>query len=58
VVAVGDEGRIMTYDEATQQLRVRNSPTTRALYGVWASSFDDVWIVGEGGLILRGRLEF
>jgi hypothetical protein len=58
VVAVGDAGRIMTYDRATQAVKVRGSPTTRSLYGVWGSSFDDVWIVGEGGLILRGRISF
>jgi hypothetical protein len=58
IVAVGDEGRIMTWDAATQAVVVRASPTTRSLYGVWGSSFDDVWIVGEGGLILRGKIAF
>jgi hypothetical protein len=58
VVAVGDEGRIMTYDMASQQLRVRPSPTLRSLYGVWGNSFDDLWIVGEGGLVLRGAISF
>jgi hypothetical protein len=58
IVAVGDEGRIMTWDAATQAVVVRQSPTTRALYGVWGSSFDDLWIVGDGGLILRGKIAF
>jgi hypothetical protein len=58
IVAVGDAGRIMTYDATTEQVSVRASPTTRSLYGVWGSSLDDVWIVGEGGLVLRGRVSF
>ncbi len=58
IVAVGDAGRIMTFDAASQEVRVRASPTTRSLYGVWGSSFDDLWIVGEGGLILRGKIAF
>jgi len=58
IVAVGDQGRIMTYDGVTQEVKVRASPTTLSLYGVWGSSFDDIWIVGDGGLVLRGRIRF
>ncbi len=58
VVAVGDQGRIMTFDVGTQKVATRPSPTTRSLYAVWGSSLDDLWIVGEGGLILRGGLRF
>jgi hypothetical protein len=58
LVAVGDEGRIMTFDAATMAVTRRPSPTTRSLYGVWGSSFDDLYIVGEGGLLLHGALKF
>jgi hypothetical protein len=58
LIAVGDAGRIMTYDAGKQQVTIRPSPTTRSLYGVWGSSADDVWIVGEQGLILRGSVSF
>ena len=29
-------------------------PTTRALFGVWGSGADDVYLVGGGGLVLHG----
>src|SRR5262249_29648101 len=47
IVAVGDEGRIMTFDRGTQLVKTLRSPTTKSLYAIWGSSFDDVWIVGE-----------
>jgi hypothetical protein len=56
VVCVGDAGRIMTWDgTAVKQVL---SPTTSSLFGVWGATPDDVWIVGEGGLVLRGALTF
>jgi hypothetical protein len=58
LVAVGDLGRIMTYDTGTQKVKILPSPTTRTLYGIWGASLDDVWIVGEGGLVLRGAVPF
>jgi hypothetical protein len=58
IVAVGDGGRIMTYDAATQKVTVIPSPTGRNLYAVWGTSFDDLWIAGEGQLVMRGALRF
>jgi hypothetical protein len=58
VVCVGDGGRIMTFDKATGEVRIRNSPTGRNLYGVWGTSFDDLWIVGDGQIVLHGSLSF
>lgn len=56
VIAVGDGGRIMTYDDATQVLTVLPSPTTANLYAVTGTSESDVWIVGEHQLVLHGRM--
>jgi hypothetical protein len=56
VVCVGDAGRIMTWDGTA--VKIVPSGTTAALYGVWGATPDDVWIVGEGGLVLRGPLTF
>jgi hypothetical protein len=58
IIAVGDGGRIMTFDKASQKVTIIPSPTGRNLYGVWGSSLDDVWIVGEGNIVLRGPLRF
>jgi hypothetical protein len=58
VVAVGDMGRIYTYDLATTTpARVPGpSNTQQSFNGVWGSALDDVWIVGENELILHGAL--
>ena len=56
MVCVGDAGRIMTWDGTS--VKTVASPTTNSLYGVWGATPDDVWIVGEGGLVLRGALSF
>jgi hypothetical protein len=58
ILAVGDAGRILTYDAGTQKVAILPPPTTRRLYAIWGSSLDDVWIAGEGGLILRGSVAF
>jgi hypothetical protein len=58
VVFVGDEGRIMTYDGGPNGLTQVASPTKRPLFGVWGASPDDVWIVGDGALLLHGKLTF
>jgi hypothetical protein len=58
IIAVGDEGRIITYDRSTQVVRSHASPTNKSLYAIWGSSENDVWIVGEAGLILRGKINF
>jgi hypothetical protein len=58
IIAVGDAGRIMTYDKATQKVTIVPAPTGRNLYAVWGTSLDDVWIAGEGQLLLRGALKF
>jgi hypothetical protein len=58
IIAVGDEGRIMLYDSMRQLLRTIPSPTRNSLYGIWGASLDDVWIVGEGGLVMRGKITF
>jgi hypothetical protein len=58
IVAVGDGGRIMTYDSQSRNIRIRESPTGQNLYGIWGSSLDDVYIVGAGGTLLHGRVRF
>ena len=58
IVCVGDNGRIMTYDNTTQVVTVRPSPTGKNLYAVTGTSLDDVWIVGEDELVLHGRITF
>ncbi len=55
-VFVGDQGRIETYDAATNGVSIVASPVTDALVGVWGSSLSDVWIVGQRELILHGAL--
>lgn len=58
VVAVGTGGRIVTWDPE-HSARVIESPAgTKTLYAISASSRDDVWIVGEAGTILHGRVTF
>lgn len=54
--AVGDRGAILHITNAesdTPTLRTFNSQTTDALYGVWAASKSDAWVVGHAGIILR-----
>lgn len=34
------------------------SPTVKTLSAVWASSPDDVWIVGDDALLLHGSITF
>lgn len=55
-VFVGDQGRIETYDAASNQASIVPSPVSDALAGVWGSSLSDVWIVGQRELILHGSL--
>jgi hypothetical protein len=56
VAFVGDQGRIYTFDAAANQVLPVASPTGSSLTGIWFSSLDDVWIVGERELILHGSL--
>ena len=56
VVAVGDQGRILTWDTGFMTVTAVPSPTDQSLSGVWASSLDDVWIVGTSELVLHGSL--
>lgn len=58
IVCVGDNGRIMTYDRKTGVVTKQPSPTTKSLYAIGGTSLDDIWIVGEGQLILHGSLKF
>jgi hypothetical protein len=58
IICVGDGGRIMTYDRATGLVLRRPSPTTRSLYAIGGTSLDNIWIVGEGQLVLHGSLRF
>jgi hypothetical protein len=53
---VGDQGRIVTYDGASNETGRVPSPVTDSLVAVWGSSFSDVWIVGDRELILHGSL--
>ena len=55
-VFVGDLGHIYSYGHVSNQTQPIVSPTTAALCGVWGSSPDDVWIVGQRELILHGRV--
>lgn len=56
VIAVGDLGRIYTYQTKTGDVIPIGSPVSGPLSGVWGSSLEDVWIVGEDELILHGSL--
>ena len=58
IICVGDGGRIMTFDRTTNKLTIRPSPTTKSLYAIGGTSLDDIWIVGEGQLVLHGHLSF
>jgi hypothetical protein len=55
-VFVGDQGRIVSYDVAANQVSSVPSPVSDSLVGVWGSSLSDVWIVGQRELILHGSL--
>ncbi|HSQ64495.1 MAG TPA: hypothetical protein VLM85_14825 [Polyangiaceae bacterium] len=55
-VFVGDQGRIATYDAASNEVSIVPSPVADTLAGVWGSSLSDVWIVGQRELILHGSL--
>jgi hypothetical protein len=58
VIAVGDAGRIMTFDKTSGKLTIQPSPTTKNLYAIGGTSLDDIWIVGEEQLVLHGHLAF
>jgi hypothetical protein len=57
IVCVGDTGRIMTYD-SVKGVKIHPTPTGRSLYGVWGTSFDDLWVVGDGQLLMHGKVVF
>lgn len=48
----------MTFDRTTNKLTIRPSPTTKSLFAIGGTSLDDIWIVGEGQLVLHGHLSF
>ncbi len=53
--AAGDLGtvvRVNTNNNGMGFTRL-TTPTTAALHGVWASGMSDVWVVGDGGIILH-----
>jgi hypothetical protein len=56
VLFVGDLGRISMYDSGANKFSSLISPASGALWGVWGSSPDDVWIVGEREVILHGKM--
>ncbi len=56
VLAVGDAGRIMAHSIARKDTVTVPAPSDDTLNGVWGSSADDVWIVGDRELILHGHL--
>lgn len=57
IVAVGTAGRLMTWS-STNWTRIFTSPCPgQTLYGVSGTSFDDLWLVGEGGTLLHGRVD-
>jgi hypothetical protein len=58
VIAVGDAGRIMTYDKTSGKVTIQPSPTGKNLYAIGGTSLDDIWIVGEEQLVLHGHLAF
>lgn len=58
IIAVGDAGRIMTYDKTSGKVTIQPSPTGKNLYAIGGTSLDDIWIVGEEQLVLHGHLSF
>jgi hypothetical protein len=56
IVSVGDGGRIYTFDLGSDTVTRVASPTNAPLGGVWGSSLDDVWIVGDRELVMHGSL--
>jgi hypothetical protein len=58
IIAVGDAGRIMTYDKTSGKVTIQPSPTGKNLYAIGGTSLDDIWIVGEEQLVLHGHLTF
>ena len=50
--AVGESGAIFSFDKQNGWQQV-NSPTTNTLRGVAATRNDDVWVVGDGGIIVH-----
>jgi hypothetical protein len=58
IIAVGDAGRILTYDQKSGKVTIQPSPTGKNLYAIGGTSLDDIWIVGEEQLVLHGHLTF
>lgn len=59
VLFVGNAGRIMVFDGGDKHGVTRlPSPTDKLLSSVWGTSWDDVWIAGAGGVVLRGNVKF
>jgi hypothetical protein len=56
IIAVGDSGRVLVFDNATSTISKLPPPTDESLGGVWGTSLDDVWIVGGRELILHGSI--
>jgi hypothetical protein len=55
-IAVGTAGRFIDFEYAKGPKILTTPAGSRDLYGVSATSFDDVWVVGADGLILHGAV--
>jgi len=56
IIAVGDEGTILTFDGSGSGAKQVPSPTKGALFGVSGFDESNVYICGEGNKIWRGKL--
>ncbi|WP_146650941.1 hypothetical protein [Labilithrix luteola] len=56
LLAVGDEGRIYALDVGQARVERVACPSAAALTGIWGSSLEDIWVVGDGELILHGSV--
>jgi photosystem II stability/assembly factor-like uncharacterized protein len=51
--AVGDQGMILRRTRGDSEWRAISSPSKERLYGVWGTSSDALWVVGNFGVILK-----
>jgi hypothetical protein len=59
IVAVGTGGRLMTCNPATMITRIVPTPAgAYDLWGISGTAADDVWVVGDAGIVLHGSIEF
>jgi hypothetical protein len=56
-LAVGTSGRVMKHEEGAPPSVIATAAGAHDLWGVAGTGWDDLWIVGDAGVVLHGSLD-